>query len=66
MTERLVVRIKWREAFEELPLSSEHSAQEELTRFLNRQGPYAQIWIKLGDGEYVRYDHIESIRIIED
>jgi hypothetical protein len=66
MTERLVVRIEGREAFEELPLSTEHTAQEELTRFLNRQGPYAQIWIKLGDGEYVRYDHIGSVRIIED
>jgi hypothetical protein len=66
MTQRLVVRLKGREDAEALPLSAEHTAQEELTRFLNRQGPYAQIWIKLGEGEYVRYDHIESIRIIED
>jgi hypothetical protein len=66
VTQRLVVRIKGREDAEALPLSPEHSAQEELTRFLNRQGPYAQIWIKLSDGEYVRYDHIESIRVIED
>jgi hypothetical protein len=66
VTERLVVRIEGREDAESLPLSSEHSAQEELTRFLNRQGPYAQMWIKLEDGEYVRYDHIASVRIIED
>jgi hypothetical protein len=63
---RLVVRIKGRDEAEPLPLSAEHSAQEELTRFLNRHGPYAQAWIKLGDDEYVRYDDIESVRIIED
>ena len=38
------------------------SPKDELTRFLNRQGPYAQMWIKLGSGEYVRYEHIVSIR----
>jgi hypothetical protein len=64
VTERLMVRIEGREKAEELPVSSDHTAQEELTRFLNRQGPYAQVWIKLGDGEYVRYDLIESIRIL--
>lgn len=37
------------------------SVHEELTRFLNRQGPYAQMWIKLESGEYVRYDLITSV-----
>ena len=66
MNERLIVRIEGREQAEELSVSAEHNAQEELTRFLNRQGPYAQLWIKLADGEYVRYDSIASIRIIEE
>ena len=61
MTERLVVRVKGRDDAEALPLSPEHTAQEELTRFLNRQGPYAQLWISLSSGEYVRYEHIVSV-----
>jgi hypothetical protein len=52
-----------RDREDELPVPSEFSAQEELTRFLNRAGPYAQLWIRLGSGEYVRYDHILSVRI---
>jgi hypothetical protein len=37
--------------------------REELARFLNRQGPYAQMWIELASGEYVRYELIESISL---
>lgn len=61
----LVVRIAGREREDEIPVPAELSAQEELTRFLNRQGPYAQIWIRLSSGEYVRYEHIASIRLPE-
>ena len=61
----LLVRITGRDGEHQLPVPSEHTAQEELTRFLNRQGPYAQIWIRLDSGEYVRYDHVVSIRIQE-
>ena len=46
-------------------MPTEQAPQEELTRFLNRHGPYAQVWIRLASGEYVRYDHIVSIRIQE-
>jgi hypothetical protein len=59
----LLVRITDRDGEHELPVEPEHDAHEELTRFLNRHGPYAQAWIKLGSGEYVRYEHVVSIRI---
>jgi hypothetical protein len=59
----LLVRVTDRDGEHELPMPPELTAHEELTRFLNRQGPYAQIWIRLGSGEYVRYDHVVSIRI---
>ncbi len=59
----LVVRLEGRDGEHELPLSHEQTEHEELTRFLDRHGPYAQSWIRLGSGEYVRYDHIVSIRI---
>jgi hypothetical protein len=61
----LVVRLTGRDGEHELPLPPDLSAQEELTRFLNRHGPYAQVWIRLASGEYVRYDHVVSIRIQE-
>jgi hypothetical protein len=61
----LIVRISGRDSEHQLPVSTELTPQEELTRFLNRQGPYAQIWIRLDSGEYVRYDHVVSIRIQE-
>jgi hypothetical protein len=61
----LVVRLTGRDGEHELPLPHDLSAQEELTRFLNRHGPYAQVWIRLASGEYVRYDHVVSIRIQE-
>jgi hypothetical protein len=57
----LVVRVSGREHPERITLSDSDSVHEELTRFLNRQGPYAQMWIRLESGEYVRYDAIESI-----
>jgi len=61
----LLVRLTGRDGEHELPLPTDLSAQEELTRFLNRHGPYAQVWIRLESGEYVRYDHVVSIRIQE-
>ena len=61
----LRVRLAWSEEHDEIPVPEGRPEQEELTRFLNRQGPYAQIWIRLGSGEYVRYDHIVSIRSSE-
>jgi hypothetical protein len=59
----LLVRISGRDGEQELPLSPDQTDHEELTRFLNRQGPYALTWIRLASGEYVRYDHIVSARI---
>jgi hypothetical protein len=61
----LIVRVTGLDHEDEILVSTEQSLKEELTRFLNRQGPYAQLWIRLGSGEYVRYDHIVSIRIAE-
>jgi hypothetical protein len=57
----LGVRISGRAQPERIALTDGDSVQEELARFLNRQGPYAQMWIRLASGEYVRYDAIESI-----
>ena len=61
----LVVRLSHRDGEHELPVPSEQTNHEELTRFLDRHGPYAQVWIRLASGEYVRYDEIVSIRIQE-
>jgi len=58
---QLEVRISGRDRPERIEGTPGLSVHEELTRFLNRQGPYAQIWIKLESGEYVRYDLIESV-----
>jgi hypothetical protein len=60
------VRVVGRDREDELPVPSEFTAHDELIRFLNRAGPYAQMWIRLGSGEYVRYDHILSVRIATD
>ena len=57
----LSVRIAGRDRVEKVPVTEGISPHEELTRFLNRQGPYAQLWIRLVSGEYVRYDHIVSV-----
>lgn len=61
----LLVRITGRDDEHELLASSDQPEHEELTRFLNRQGPYALTWIRLASGEYVRYEHLVSIRIAE-
>jgi hypothetical protein len=61
----LLVRLSHRDGEHELLVPTEQSPHEELTRFLNRHGPYAQVWIRLASGEYVRYDQIVSIRIQE-
>jgi hypothetical protein len=57
----LIVRISGREQPEMIALADTDSVHDELARFLNRQGPYAQMWIRLSSGEYVRYDAIISI-----
>lgn len=61
----LLVRISGRDGEHELQVPPEQTPHEELTRFLNRHGPYAQVWIRLDSGEYVRYDSVVSIRIQE-
>ena len=61
----LLVRLGDRDGEHELPVPAEQTPREELTRFLDRHGPYAQLWIRLGSGEYVRYEHIVSIRVDE-
>jgi hypothetical protein len=57
----LVVRVAGRDQPDRVAVTEGISAHDELTRFLNRQGPYAQMWIRLISGEYVRYDHIVSV-----
>jgi len=57
----LTVRVVGRSNDDHLPVPEGTSPKEELTRFLNRQGPYAQLWIRLSSGEYVRYEHIVSV-----
>jgi hypothetical protein len=59
--EHLEVTIAGRETPAAIALPAGESLREELARFLNRQGPYAQLWIKLASGEYVRYDAIVSV-----
>jgi hypothetical protein len=62
--EQLEVRISGRDRPERISVVEPGvSVHEELARFLNRQGPYAQIWIRLESGEYIRYDLIASVRI---
>lgn len=58
----LVVRIVGRAQPEQIALMDADSVQDELARFLNRQGPYAQMWIRLASGEFIRYDAIESVQ----
>jgi hypothetical protein len=57
----LAVRVSGRDQAEKIALGDGDSVHDELTRFLNRQGPYAQVWIRLASGEYVRYDAIASV-----
>jgi hypothetical protein len=58
---KLTVRVSGRAEEDHIPVPEGTSPHDELTRFLNRQGPYSQLWIRLGSGEYVRYEHIVSI-----
>jgi hypothetical protein len=57
----LAVTIAGRTTPEKITVTPGESLRDELARFLNRQGPYAQMWIKLASGEYVRYDAIVSV-----
>jgi hypothetical protein len=57
----LRVRISGREEDDRVPVTEGNSPHQELTRFLNREGPYAQKWIRLESGEYVRYESIVSV-----
>jgi hypothetical protein len=61
--QQLVVRISGRDQPEKIAVPDSESVRDELARFLNRQGPYAQMWIRLASGEYIRYDAIESISL---
>ncbi len=61
--EQLEVRISGRDRPERISVTEGVSAHEELGRFLNRLGPYAQMWIRLESGEYIRYDLIASVRV---
>jgi hypothetical protein len=61
----LVVTLTGRREPARIAIADGTPAKEELARFLNRQGPYAQMWIRLASGEYVRYDLIESVRAPE-
>jgi hypothetical protein len=62
----LKVRVAGREDDDHIPVPDGTTPRDELTRFLNRQGPYAQLWIKLSSGEYVRYEHIVSISVADE
>jgi hypothetical protein len=57
----LDVRLAGRDQPEQIRVTDGIPPREELARFLNRQGPFAQMWILLASGEYVRYDAIVSI-----
>jgi len=57
----LTVRIAGRELPEMIAVPAGESVRDELARFLDRKGPYAQMWIRLSSSEYVRYDAIISI-----
>lgn len=61
--EHLEVRISGRDRPERISVTDGVSAHEELSRFLNRSGPYAQMWIRLESDEYIRYDLIASVRV---
>jgi hypothetical protein len=57
----LEVRVAGRDQPDAIPVTDGVSPHEELARFLHRQGPYAQMWIRLASGQYVRYEHIVSV-----
>jgi hypothetical protein len=62
-SEHLEVRLTGRDLPERIASTDGFPIREELARFLNRQGPYAQMWIRLESGEYVRYDLITSVSV---
>lgn len=62
-TTHLQVRVAGRTEPEQITVPDALTPHDELVRFLNRQGPYAQIWVRLDCGEYVRYDLIESVAL---
>jgi hypothetical protein len=62
----LRVRVTGREDDGHIAVPDGTTPRDELARFLNRQGPYAQIWVKLSSGDYVRYEHIVSISIADE
>ena len=57
----LTVRVAGRDGEDHLAIPDGTSSRDELARFLNRQGPYAQMWIRLASGDFVRYESIVSI-----
>lgn len=59
----LEVRLSGRERPGFIEVPDRTALREELSRFLNRQGPYAQMWIRLESDEYVRYELIESVSL---
>ncbi len=59
----LEVRIRGQDELEKIPVGEGIAPREELARFLNRRGPYAQLWIRLSSDTYVRYDAIDSVSI---
>jgi hypothetical protein len=61
--EYLEVKLSGRDAPDRIVATGGVPLREELARFLNRQGPYAQMWIELESGEYVRYELIESVSL---
>jgi hypothetical protein len=61
--EYLEVKLSGRDRPDRIRATAGVPLREELARFLNRQGPYAQMWIELVSGEYVRYELIESISL---
>jgi hypothetical protein len=59
----LEVRLDGRDGTQRIQATEGLPLREELTRFLNRQGPYRQMWIQLASGEYVRYELITSVSL---
>jgi len=65
-SDHLEVKLSGRDGLDRIKVTEGVPLREELARFLNRQGPYAQMWIELASGEYVRYELIESVSLPAD
>ncbi len=65
-SDHLEVKLSGRDRPDRIKATEGVPLREELARFLNRQGPYAQMWIELASGEYVRYELIESVSLTPD